>query len=96
MFQKSWFEAEQLLMDAERWIFIGYSLPPADYEFKYLLKRTQLCRSKSPQFIVVSGGGRSAVARTRENYQRFFGNRIRKSDFFVHGLSDDAFKAIFR
>jgi len=96
MFQKSWFAAEQLLREAKRWIFIGYSLPPADYEFKYLLKRTQLCRSASPQFIVVSGGGRSAVTRTRENYQRFFGNSVRKSNFFGGGLSDEAFNAIFR
>ncbi len=58
MFQKSWFAAEELLRSAERWVFIGYSLPAADYEFKYLLKRCQLCRRKEPEFIVISGGSR--------------------------------------
>ena len=36
MFQKSWFSAEKLLLAAENWIFISYSLPAADFEFKYL------------------------------------------------------------
>src|SRR3989442_4543596 len=38
MFQKSWFAAEELLRAADKWVFIGYSLPAADYEFNSLLK----------------------------------------------------------
>ena len=49
MFQRSWLSAERLLRDARKWVFIGCSLPAADYEFKYLLKRVQLARnSKGP------------------------------------------------
>jgi hypothetical protein len=48
MFQQSWRSAEKILLVAERWVFIGYSLPAADYEFKYLLKWVQLAR-KAPQ-----------------------------------------------
>ena len=35
MFQKSWFSAERLLRNAKNWIFIGYSLPAADFEFTF-------------------------------------------------------------
>ncbi len=52
MFQKSWFAAEELLRAADKWVFIGYSLPAADYEFKYLMKRTQLSRRIAPRFLV--------------------------------------------
>lgn len=93
MFQKSWFAAEELLRVADRWAFIGYSLPPADYEFKYLLKRIQLSRSKQPSFVIVSGGSKSDVRRTYENYQKFFGKCVSKINFFSGGLSPEAISA---
>jgi hypothetical protein len=86
MFQKSWFVAEKLLREASRWVFIGYSLPAADFEFKYLLKRMQLCRSDKPEITVVSGGDKDSVARTHQNYRKFFGRSIRDSNFFSDGL----------
>src|SRR5205807_60116 len=69
MFQKSWFSAEAMLREAKNWVFIGYSLPAADFEFKYLLKRVQLSRRKAPNFAVVSGGG--DAEETYRHYQRF-------------------------
>jgi hypothetical protein len=55
MFQTSWRDAEDLLRNADEWCFIGYSLPAADFEFKYLLKRTQLSRRRTsgPRVIAV-------------------------------------------
>jgi hypothetical protein len=94
MFQKSWFAAEQLLRSAKRWAFIGYSLPAADYEFKYLLKRTQLCRPKEPEFIVVSGGNNHDARRTYDNYHKFFGRSIKKVAFFSAGLNQEAVDTI--
>jgi SIR2-like domain len=89
MFQKSWFSAERLLRDAKNWIFIGYSLPAADFEFKYLLKRVQLSRRNSPKFAVVSGGPTSDHA--YQHYQHFFGRKIKKDEnFFGDGLDKDA------
>jgi hypothetical protein len=87
MFQKSWFAAEELLRDADEWIFIGYSLPGADFEFKYLLKRMELCRNKHPRITVVSGGDSRSAARTRKNYYRFFGRAITDSTFIKGGLA---------
>jgi hypothetical protein len=56
MFDKSWFSAERLLRQAKKWIFIGYSLPAADYEFKHQLKRVQLSRLSPPEFVVITKG----------------------------------------
>lgn len=93
MFQKSWFSAERILGEARNWIFIGYSLPAADFEFKYLLKRVQLSRVEPPNFVVVSGG--SKVERTYENYQRFFGRQIKSTkNFFANGLEEAAIQYI--
>jgi hypothetical protein len=95
MFQKSWYSAERILRSAANWIFIGYSLPGADFEFKYLLKRIQLSRPNLPRFVVVSGGGRAATQKTYEHYQRFFGRQIKKNEnFFRNGLDGEALRYI--
>jgi hypothetical protein len=93
MFQKSWLAAEELLRFARRWVFIGYSLPPADYEFKYLLKRTQLSRVKQPEFVVITGGNESDIRRTLDNYRKFLGKAVDESNCFSHGLTPDAVAA---
>jgi hypothetical protein len=94
MFERSWLSAEQLLRNAKKWIFIGYSLPAADYEFKHLLKRVQLSRARSPEFVVITGGTPENTKYTRNNYQRFFGRAIKKDEnVFENGLSADAIKA---
>ncbi len=41
-FAATWQAAEWILSEAQRWIFIGYSLPEADFEFKHLLKVAEL------------------------------------------------------
>jgi len=94
MFERSWLSAEQLLRNAKKWIFIGYSLPAADYEFKHLLKRVQLSRASSPEFVVITGGTAENAKYTRNNYQRFFGRAIKKDEnVFENGLSAEAIKA---
>ncbi len=73
-FASSWIAAEQILTLAHHWIFIGYSLPDADYEFKHLLKTTQLkfANGDKPQkqIDVVLLNDREAEKR----YRAFFGN----------------------
>jgi hypothetical protein len=41
-FASSWLTAEQILSNVKRWIFVGYSMPEADFEFKHLLKTCQM------------------------------------------------------
>jgi hypothetical protein len=99
MFEKSWLSAERLLQQAEKWIFIGYSLPAADFEFKHLLKRVQLSRVQSPKFVVITGGPKRATDSTYRNYQGFFGRGIKRDkspqkSFFSRGLTKEAIDAI--
>jgi hypothetical protein len=94
MFEQSWLSAERLLRTARKWIFIGYSLPPADYEFKHLLKRVQLSRRTQPEFVVITGGRPKNTELTYKNYQGFFGRAIRKGEnFFADGLTSEAISA---
>jgi hypothetical protein len=88
MHERSWDSAEHLLRAAKTWIFIGYSLPAADYEFKLLLKRVQLSRSPDPHVVLMTGGGPEAADRTERSYQRFFGPSI--ATVFKDGLDADA------
>ncbi len=37
-----WYAAEELLANAEKWIFVGYSLPDADFELKHMIKSAEL------------------------------------------------------
>lgn len=73
-FQGVWEAALHQLRSAQKWIFIGYSLPEADFELRHLLKVAQLAgRPQRPLEIeVVLGDDLSALSR----YQRFFGSRI--------------------
>ena len=94
MFERSWFSAEHLLRSADKWVFIGYSLPDADYEFKHLLKRVQLSRNEPPEFVVITGGSPTDCDYTYLNYQRFFGRDIKKgNNFLSEGLSKRAIEA---
>jgi hypothetical protein len=48
MHASSWRTAESHMRTAGHWIFFGYSMPSADFEFKYLLKRVQLAERIRP------------------------------------------------
>jgi hypothetical protein len=97
MFERSWLSAERLLRNADKWVFIGYSLPAADYEFKHLLKRVQLSRNRPPEFVVITGGLEMDCDNTYLNYQRFFGRDIRRDEnFLADGLSERSIKAALK
>jgi hypothetical protein len=72
MHAASWKSAEHLLKEAETWTFIGYSMPPADFEFKHLLKRVEMSRRSKPTIGLVTGGG--AASETVATYRKFFGD----------------------
>jgi len=88
MFRRSWATAEELLRGANRWIFIGYSLPAADYEFRYLLKRIQLSRKEKPEILILTKG--RSWESMYYNYQKFFGLVVKKNNFFADGFNDRA------
>lgn len=83
IFQTIWDEARFYLQRADRWLFIGYSMPAADIEIRHLLKSAQLAR-RTPSDLsleVVLKGDQSASHR----YQSFFG--LPDSRVFQNGLS---------
>lgn len=85
----TWREAERQLREAENWIFIGYSLPPADYEFKFLLKRVQLSRGAPPNIVLITTGG--ATSEAAKAYRKFFGTpSIPRANILSNGLDTAA------
>ena len=53
-FHASWDAARRRLTAARQWIFIGYSLPEADFAFKHLLKSAQLTSRRSKEIHVIT------------------------------------------
>lgn len=80
-----WYDAERKLADSDHWVFIGYSLPEADYELKHLLKNAQLrishLQHQKKRIEVVALGDNS-----RSRFERFFGEDT--LDFHDKGLSE--------
>lgn len=90
MHSASWRTAEQYLKDSAQWIFIGYSMPAADFEIKHLLKRVQLTEKIRPSITVISGGERTAADATIARYKKFFGEVDGERRFLHNGLDDEA------
>lgn len=70
-FQAVWENALRKLRDARRWIFIGYSLPEADFELRQLLKTAQLGNRNARRVWIEVVIKDDCVV--RERYIRFFG-----------------------
>ncbi len=70
-FQTIWYKALDSLRESPIWLFVGYSMPEADFEFRQVLKSAELAtRGRTPKHIqVVLKGDEEAAGR----YQRFFG-----------------------
>lgn len=72
-FQGAWEDALRVLRTADRWIFIGYSLPDADFSLRHLLKTAQLSDSPSRNLkidVVLNSDGDAAG-----RFRQFFGAR---------------------
>jgi hypothetical protein len=74
-----WYHAERLLAESDQWIFVGYSLPEADFELKQVLKGASLRMlhrkskaKKSIEVIVLDD------LPTQEKFERFFGKEMVK------------------
>lgn len=80
-FQAVWQRAYEVLRDSSSWIFVGYSLPEADFEFRHLLKSAEKASSDNKHIRVVLKG--DAIAGQR--FERFFGLTTEK--IWQEGLS---------
>jgi hypothetical protein len=83
-FYTIWDKARTGLLLAEKWLFIGYSLPEADIEIRHLLKSAQLARRDPTRVsieVVLKGDCEAG-----ERYGRFFG--LRHEQMFQNGLEE--------
>lgn len=82
-FQTIWDHAHEALSKADTWLFIGYSMPEADFEFRHLLKSAQLARNDVSRWTceVVLKDDDSAAKR----YMSFFG--LKASQICQKGLA---------
>ena len=83
-YHASWDRALTQLRTARRWIFIGYSLPDADFAFKHLLKTAQLASEDRKEiYVVVKEDVDSQVV---VRYKQFFGRSLQ--DVFTKGFEE--------
>lgn len=70
-FHTIWENAYRVLSQSDQWLFIGYSMPAADFEFKHLLKSAQHAREDAGKWrgTVILKDDTDAANR----YKRFFG-----------------------
>ena len=82
--QQIWHRALLALREAERVVFLGYSLPLSDFEFRYLLLRTMIGRTGSIELRATLYPPDDACATPKQRWQRdevqerfkaFFGGR---------------------
>ncbi len=79
-----WQNAGVELSEAEKIVFIGYSLPQADFEMRQLLSRMV---RKDAQIKVVSFGkskNAPSIRSLNQRYKIFFGERF-KEPIYIHG-----------
>ena len=79
-----WHAAQMNLAESDEWIFVGYSLPDADYEFKHLLKSAELSYTVRPTIKIILKNDLNAA----EIYQKFFGNRLASKNIYQDGLEE--------
>jgi NAD-dependent SIR2 family protein deacetylase len=88
VFDASWKYAEAMLEKATRWIFIGYSLPEADYEFLHMLKCVQRQTDLPKEIIVVL----KQDANAEKKYKLLFGKEY--VSVFNDGLDEFVYHCI--
>lgn len=75
-----WHESENALRDSEILIFCGYSFPEADVHIKYMIKRVQTSRKKTPLKIIVFNNHKDklqeSLNKEEERYKRFLGEDV--------------------
>lgn len=83
-FQTIWDQAFNALSNSDRWLFIGYSMPQADFEFRHLLKSAEQARGsvKLKDMQVIMRGDREGESL----FTSYFGSKV--SAVHQKGLSD--------
>jgi hypothetical protein len=94
LIQIVWGRCQEELVQADRWVFVGYSLPAADVHFRELLRDCLRERdhAKKPTAVVAVGRGpttTAAFAAYAANYQALFDDsRVAFWDATAEGFAD--------
>ncbi|MCD6371728.1 MAG: hypothetical protein J7L39_03350 [Candidatus Aenigmarchaeota archaeon] len=78
--QEIFLKADRILRNAERIFVCGYSFPDADLHIKYLLKRAEQFKGKTPEMYVINNHRSKRYYQReaeRQRFIRFFKNRER-------------------
>jgi hypothetical protein len=88
--------AERILRGAKLIVFIGYSLPEADYDLRCLLVRAvanNLLADRSPLLVIddaledkESPRDRNSIRATEQRYKSLFGKKVKFLPIGLHGL----------
>ena len=74
-FQSVWDKALESMRECRTWVFIGYSLPQADFEIRALIKTAQMADQADGRRRIVAVVGHNR--RSACNYRRFFGDAVK-------------------
>ena len=80
-FQAVWDAALAGMRKAKIWIFVGYSLPEADYEIRHLLKTAQLSDENFSVKEIWAIVGDDEKGETKMRYKKFFGDKVESRVF---------------
>jgi hypothetical protein len=80
-----WSEAENILANADKWVFIGYSLPEADFELKHLIKTAEM-RLKHKNIIKEIEVVIYHDDSTKRKFEKFFSEE--NINIFENGLNE--------
>lgn len=84
-----WGRCQEELVRADRWIFIGYSLPSADVHFRELLRDCLRIRDKALKETKIIVVGRGPLTKdTFDSYEALFEARIEAWNATAEGFSD--------
>jgi hypothetical protein len=81
-----WGRCQEELVRADRWVFIGYSLPSADVHFRELIRDCLRVRDHASKKTTVLAVGRSGDS--FENYRTIFESRVDVWNGTAEGFSD--------
>jgi hypothetical protein len=86
-----WGRTYEELVRSDRWVFVGYSLPPADFHFRALLRHALDVRGRKsePTTIVMVGVSRiPEFEKTVATYSAMFHERLRVWQATANGFAD--------
>ena len=97
--QQVWHAAERALVQAEKIIFCGYSLPDADMHIRYLLKRAEINRGETPDVFVLNNHLEKPEREKEEEsarYKRLFRDpsKVHYTQFGFQDLAKDGLEIL--